>query len=214
TLAVAQRLPGVHAIGVMDPARTDASHMNRVAEVLARGQVKALKAYLGYLHYGPDDSGYRPYYELAERFRVPVIFHTGDTYSTRAKLRYAHPLLVDEVAVDHPGVKFVVAHLGNPWLTEAAEVVYKNVNVWADLSGLAVGTVEDFTGEERREALEEVKLTVGRALRYAERANRFLFGSDWPLAPLDTYRALVASAVPEIYHPFIFEENARTLFQL
>ena len=49
---------------------------------------------------------------------------------------------MDEVAVDHPTREFVLAHVGNPWLTDAAEVVYKNLNVWADLSGLVVGDAE------------------------------------------------------------------------
>ena len=36
-------------------------------------------------------------------FDVPVVFHTGDTSSKRAKLKYADPLTIDEVAVDHQG---------------------------------------------------------------------------------------------------------------
>jgi hypothetical protein len=31
---------------------------------------------------------------------------------------------------------------------------------------------------------------------------------------MDDYRAFVASAVPEIYHPQVFEDNARSLFRL
>jgi predicted TIM-barrel fold metal-dependent hydrolase len=157
TLAVARAVVGLHAVGVADPRRTDPAHLRRAEQALSTGRVRALKAYLGYLHHGPDDPGYRPYYELAERFRVPVIFHTGDTYSPTAKLRYARPLLVDDVAVDHPGVRFVLAHLGNPWLTDAAEVVYKNMNVWADLSGLAVGDAASFAAEERQEELLETR---------------------------------------------------------
>jgi predicted TIM-barrel fold metal-dependent hydrolase len=214
TLAVARLVPGLFAVGVADPTRADPDHLRRAEAFLATGRVRGLKAYLGYLHYSPDHPGYQPYYELAERFQLPVVFHTGDTYSPYAKLRFAHPLLVDDVAVDHPRVNFVLAHLGNPWLTDAAEVVYKNMNVWADLSGLAVGPDAAFAGEERREALQEVADAVRRAFRYAERPNRFLYGSDWPLAPMPAYRALVASAVPEVYHPLVFEDNARTLFRI
>src|SRR4029077_12121932 len=103
-------------IGIVDPSRTDGEHLRRVDLTLATGQVRALKGYLGYLHYGPDHAGYLPYYELAARHGVPCIFPTGDTYSPRAKLRYAQPLAVDDVAVDHPDVRFVLAHAGNPWL--------------------------------------------------------------------------------------------------
>lgn len=214
TLLLARSVPGLLAIGVADPTRDDADHLRRVESILATKQIRALKAYLGYLHYAPDHAGYRPYYELAERHQLPVIFHTGDTYSPLAKLRYAQPLPVDDVAVDHPKVKFVLAHVGNPWLTDAAEVVYKNVNVWADLSGLLVGDADSFTAEERQETVEEARQALRRAFRYAERPNRFLHGSDWPLAPMEPYRAFIASAVPELYHAMVFEDNARALFRL
>jgi predicted TIM-barrel fold metal-dependent hydrolase len=214
TLALARSVPGLLAIGAADPTRAAPEHLQRVEQALKAGRVKALKGYLGYLHCGPDHPGYRPYFELAERYGLPVVFHSGDTWSARAKLRYAQPLLVDDVAVDHPKVRFVLAHVGNPWLTDAAEVVYKNVNVWADLSGLAVGTPEEFRAAERQEMLHEAQVALRRAFRYAERPNRFVFGSDWPLAPLAEYRAFIAGAIPEIYHPQVFEDNARVLFRL
>jgi predicted TIM-barrel fold metal-dependent hydrolase len=214
TLRVARTVPGLHAIGVADPTISDPGHFHRVDALLAAGQVKALKGYLGYLHYGPDHPNYLPYYELAARHDVPFIFHTGDTYSPKAKLRFAHPLLVDDAAVDHPQVRFVLAHIGNPWLTEAAEVIYKNVNVWADLSGLVVSDVSAFVAEERQEMLQDLIAGLRRAFRYAERPNRFLYGSDWPLAPMLAYRDFIRGAIPEVYHAQVFEENARLLFRI
>src|SRR5262249_45525363 len=74
TLQLARRVPGLHAVGVADPTRTDAEHLNGVAAVLASRRVKALKAYLGYLHFPPDHPGYTPYYELAQRHGLPVVF--------------------------------------------------------------------------------------------------------------------------------------------
>src|SRR5262249_1252812 len=115
---------------------------------------------------------------------------------------------------DHPRVNFVVAHVGNPWLTEAAEVVYKNVNVWADLSGLLVGDAAWFNAEERQEMLSEAVAPLARPFRYAQRPNRLLSGSDWPLAPMTYYRAFIRAAVPEDFHALVFEENARKLFRI
>jgi hypothetical protein len=214
TLAVARAVPGLHAIGIADPTRNEPEHLHRADALLATGTVKALKGYLGYLHYGPDHAGYRPYYELAARHHLPFIFHTGDTYSPRAKLRYAKPLLVDDVAVDHGDVRFVLAHLGNPWLLDAAEVVYKNVNVWADLSGLVVGDEQAFSAEERLDTLHDTAAAVQQAWRYAERPNRFLYGSDWPLTPMVAYRDFIRSVIPEEHHQQVFEDNARVLFRL
>src|SRR5206468_133792 len=113
TLAPLVRGPKLHPIGLAHPERFDRDHLARVEEVLEQGKVKALKAYLGYLHYAPSSPGYRPYYKLAEKYKVPVIFHCGDTYSRTAKLKYAHPLQIDEVAVDFPDTRFVLAHFGN-----------------------------------------------------------------------------------------------------
>jgi predicted TIM-barrel fold metal-dependent hydrolase len=213
-LGLAREMPGLLAIGVADPRRADASHLRRVEAALAAGQVKALKAYLGYLHFGPDHAGYLAYFELAERYRLPVVFHTGDTYSPNARLRHAQPLLIDDVAVAFPNVRFIMAHFGNPWLTDAAAVVYKNTNVWADLSGLIVGDATAFTGEERADHLNDVREAVRRAFRYAERPNRFLYGSDWPLAPMRAYREFIAGAVPAPFHEQVFAENARLVFRL
>ncbi|GAF15492.1 amidohydrolase [Bacillus sp. JCM 19045] len=56
---------------------------------------------------------YKPVYHLAEKHHVPVVFHTGDTYAENAILKYAHPLTIDEVAVQHRNVTFVMAHLGD-----------------------------------------------------------------------------------------------------
>ena len=214
TLALAQAVPGLRAIGVANPTRADTGHLARVEAELAARKVCALKAYLGYLHVAPTDPVYRPYYELAARYKIPFVFHTGDTYSPRAKLRYAQPLLVDDVAVDHPETRFVLAHLGNPWLQDAAEVIYKNINVWADLSGLVVGTAERFESEEQQQTLSDTAVAVARAFRYAERPNRFLFGSDWPLVPIATYARWVQSVLPSVYHEQVFEGNAKQLFQV
>ncbi|MBP3960570.1 amidohydrolase [Gemmata sp. G18] len=214
TLEIAPFVPGLRPIGIADPTRTDSEHFRKVELILASGVVVALKGYLGYLHFEPAHPNYQRYYELAAKYRVPVMFHTGDTYSPQAKLKYAHPLGVDEVAVDHPECRFVMCHLGNPWMTDAAEVIYKNVNVWADLSGLLVGDDGSFASEEGREAASELAHGIRRAMKYSERPNRFLYGTDWPLAPMAAYREFVREAVAPEHHEQVFEENARRLFRL
>ncbi len=220
TRRLAAMVPGLHPIGLADPERIDPRHLERVEETLKRSDVVALKAYLGYLHFGPEHPGYRPYYRLAAKYKVPVIFHTGDTWSQLAKVKYAHPLHVDEVAVDFPETNFVMAHVGNPWLMDAAEVIYKNnkkgmrENVWADLSALVVGSAEEFEAYRKDGSLQSVIGEVRKALQFAERPDRFLFGSDWPLAPIKVYRDFIAELLPESYHQAVFYDNAKALFKI
>jgi len=212
TIQIAENVPGLSAIGIANPTRTDQDHLRRAEAQVRGGRVVALKGYLGYVHHFPNDPGYIPYFELAAKYKLPFFFHTGDTYSPYAKRKYAHPLTVDEVAVDLPDVNFVLCHVGNPWTVEAAEVVYKNMNVWTDLSGLLVGEDADLSDESRadgrRDAVERIRL----AFRYAERPNRFVYGSDWPLAPMPAYAAFVRDAIPEEFQEMVFLENARKLF--
>lgn len=214
TLSIAQQLPELHAIGIADPTRTDTDHLQRVERQLASGNVIALKGYLGYVHHGPESPGYRPYFELAARYDIPFIFHTGDNWSRLAKVKYAHPLAIDEVAVDHPNVKIVMAHFGNPWCMDAAEVMYKNDNVWADVCAILVGDAAHFANITASGYLDRTVARVRHAIEFCERPDRFLYGTDWPLAPMDVYPQFVRQLFDERHHEAVFEGNARALFKL
>jgi predicted TIM-barrel fold metal-dependent hydrolase len=221
TLALAKLVPGLKAVGVADPRRAGPSHLKAVEAQIEqnREQIVAFKAYLGYLHFGPEDPSYVPYYKLAAKYRLPVIVHTGDNWSTTAKVKYAHPLRMDEVAVDHPEVRFVLAHFGNPWLIDAAEVIFKNPNVWADLSGLFVGSDNEIHDlltaakvPDSAPGLEFAELK--RAIAYVGNYKKFLYGSDWPLAPMSSYHRLIESLIPPEHHREVFQTNAMDLFRL
>jgi predicted TIM-barrel fold metal-dependent hydrolase len=202
----------LHAVGFVHPERFDRDHLALVEGSLKQGKVKALKVYLGYLHYGPYHVGYRPYYKLAAKYNTPVIFHAGDTFSAKAKVKYSHPKLIDEVAVDFPDTRFVVAHFGNPWITDAAEVVYKNKNVWADLSGILIGDDEAFKRMAKNGVLERTVNRIKQGIEYTEAPEKFMFGSDWPLSPVAVYRQFVEQLFPEKLHPAVLRDTAKDVF--
>lgn len=98
-----------------------------------------IKLYCGYEYYYPNDQRYQKVYDMCIEYGVPVMIHTGDVYSWMAKLKYAHPLNIDDIAVDNPELRIVMCHLGNPWIADCQEILYKNRNVYSDISGLVVG---------------------------------------------------------------------------
>lgn len=204
----------VHAVGVAHPERFDRDHMDNVERELKKGAVKALKAYLGYFHHEPFSPGYRLYFKLAAKYQVPIIFHCGDTFSKAGKVKFSHPLKVDEIAVDFPKVKFVIAHVGNPWVMDAAQVAYKNDNVWIDLSGLLIGSADDFAKKEKSGVLGREVKRVLQAVEYTENSGKFLYGTDWPLAPMPTYQDFIKQLFPEKDHEAVFGGTAKKVFGL
>lgn len=168
------------------------------------------KIYAGYQHYFVDDEIYHPFFKMAEKYDVPVVIHTGDTASSHGKLKYAHPLTVDEAAVDFPKVRFVIAHCGNPWIIDATEVAMKNPNVYLDMSGLIEGLVDstEFL-RERAGYIEHLKTW----LNYMDRYDKVMYGSDWPLADMKNYIEIIKAVIPKKYHQAVFYDNALNVFR-
>jgi predicted TIM-barrel fold metal-dependent hydrolase len=143
--------------------------------------IVGIKLYPGYESYAINDPSLEPVFRIAAKYDVPIMIHTGDTFSKTAKVRHAHPLLVDDVAVDFPDTKFIMCHAGNPWFTDAAEVLYKNDNVFADISGLTLGEFSVDFERFMRNRLREMIMYMG------DPGRQLMYGSDWPLVRMAPY---------------------------
>ena len=136
------------------------------------------------------------------------MIHSGDTYTPKGKIKYAHPLHVDDVAVDHPNVKFVICHVGNPWFRDTMEVVYKNDNVYTDISGLVLGNFTDRFESFMRKQFTEM-------LVYGVQPSKVLYGTDWPISSMDSYLEFMQDLpIPPADRRKIMWENAAKLFKL
>ncbi len=176
---------------------------------LASRRFRCIKIYLGYVHRYASDPNYEPAYRLAEKYHVPVVFHTGDTDSRKAKLTYADPLTVDEVAVDHPNVTFVLAHAGNPWIESAAEVAYKNPNVVLDGSAFLIGDLRTAPPEKiETYMVKPLKWIFG----FIEDPRKLMFGTDWPLTDIGPYLQAFKRAIPREHWKAVFHDNAARVY--
>jgi predicted TIM-barrel fold metal-dependent hydrolase len=139
----------------------------------------------------PDDEAFYPFYRRAEELGAVILCHTGSgpppTY-----LKFSRPLYVDKVAVDFPGIKIIMAHVGHPWVDEALAVAYKNPNVYVDISGWQLS----FT---------RVPLALAQCLAMAKVAHggvrKVLFGSDWPLFTEFMSQKEWVEAIKSLGHP-------------
>jgi uncharacterized protein len=119
-----------------------------------------------YQNYDPTDRRAFAVYEYAERNGIPVMIHQATTFPREAPLKFALPLLLDEVAIRFPGLKMVMAHLGHPWEAECVVTIRKHPNLYTDLSAL----------HGRPWRFYQAMLT---AIEYGV-AGKILFGSDFP----------------------------------
>lgn len=182
--------------------------LDELREYLQEGSVRGLKLYPGYQPFYPSDPKLEPVYSLAEEFQVPVMIHTGDTYSPRGKVKFSHPLNIDEVAVDHPNVNFVLCHVGNPWVRDCMEVVYKNSNAYTDISGLVLGNFSDRFEKFMRTQIQEMLL-------YGVQPEKVLYGTDWPISEMDSYLLFMEELkLPNRDKQKILYDNAAKLFKL
>jgi len=102
-------------------------------------------------------------YRAAEANGIPVMFHTGTSIFPGARNKYGDPMFVDDVAVDFPRLKILLAHGGRPlWMQTAFFLVRRHSNVFLDISGIPP------------------KLLLKYFPRLEEIASKTLFGTDWP----------------------------------
>jgi len=101
-----------------------------------------------------------------------------------------------------------MCHLGNPWIQDAQEVIYKNKNVYADISGLVVGSFDHFFEKMIKEKVAEL-------INYAGEPKYLLYGTDWPISSMDSYLNFVAKLkIKQEFRDNFMYKNAKELFKI
>ncbi len=76
-------------------------------------------------------------YEFAQDHDLPVIIHTGTSMFNSARNKYADPIFVDDVSVDFPKLKIIMAHMGRPnYVSTAFQLVRIRKNIIAEISSI------------------------------------------------------------------------------
>ena len=85
--------------------------------------------------YHPSDTLAMRLYEECTRRGMPIVFDQQQR-SAAAKMEFARPMLLDEVAREYPDLRIVVSHMGYPWVEETVVLLGKHPQVYADIAGL------------------------------------------------------------------------------
>lgn len=172
--------------GSVHPRHTADAHGDM--DHIARLGIKMLKVHPPHQLLYPNDyvngnTNLEVIYREAERHGIPVMVHTGTSIFPGARNKYGDPIYVDDVAVDFPKLKILLAHGGRPlWMNTAFFLIRRHRNVYLDISGIPPKTLLNYFPR-----LEEI-------------AAQTLFGTDWPgpgvpeiKQNLDDFRALPLS---------------------
>lgn len=198
-------------VATLQPNEFVEDDLKVIEQGIKRGYFKALKLYLGYEYFYPNSEECLQIYEFAQKMKVPVFFHTGDSWGKFARVKYAHPLAIDDVGCSFPKVKFVICHLGNPWIADATEVICKNENVFADLSGIV------YNNTQYRKEYEKAKARqISEAIYFDDSIiDKVMFGTDYPLTDYAPYIKFISKLdIEKKDFRKIFFENARKMFGL
>jgi predicted TIM-barrel fold metal-dependent hydrolase len=161
----------------------------------------------------PTVQGFLPYdkmawsiYEVIAEYRMPAIFHSGHSgigSGMRAggglRLQNSNPMLLEDVAIDFPDIKIIIAHPSWPWQDEALSLAMHKPNIHIDLSGWSP------------------KYFPKQLIQYSNSLlqDRVLFGSDFPLITPERWIKDFQEAgfKPEV-HQKILKDNAVRLLGL
>lgn len=178
----------------------------KLAKLYKEQQIVAVKFYTGYNHYYPEAA--KVYLSTLERVGCPVIFHSGDCLASvkQAKIKYAHPIHIDEVAVDYPKMNFIIAHMGYPWHRDTAQVCYKNSNVYTDISGFVYGKLT-------RPQADKLKKVLLEFMEISD-SKKLLFGTDFPISDQKSYVSEIDDMFGELINCHSLSLNVRNAFKL
>lgn len=187
-----RRLVGFASV---DPQRPD--WRERLEFAIDGLGMRGIKVGPVYQAFDPLSERAMDYFEWVNQRRLPIMWHQGATFLSKAPLRFANPVVVDDVAIRFPELRIVIAHLGHPWIGETVAVIRKQPNVYADISALASRP-------------EQFRNALTLAWEY-NCVDKLLFGTDFPFDRGEQLLALMQTWIDDPASPPPLTEAVRKI---
>lgn len=167
--------------------------------------IRAIKVHPPHQLYYPNDylngmKNLEIVYRRCEEWGIPVMVHTGTSFFSGARIKYGDPIHLDDVALDFPKLKIIMAHGGRPiWMDTAFYLIRRHKNMYMDIS-----------------SIPPKKILSDYFPRLEEIADKVLFGTDWPGPQVEDMRKnadeFLSLPLSDATKLKIVRENALKLF--
>ena len=130
--------------------------------------LRGLKCSPIYQNWDPQDPKHLPLFRKAEQLGIPINIHQGTSFVRPGPLKYANPILLEDIAIACPDLRIVISHLGHPWEDECVVLIRKHPNLYSNISALHYRPLRHYQG-------------FMSAIEYGVE-HKLIFGSDFPSA--------------------------------
>ncbi len=184
------------------------SELEKYKKLLEEGKIKGLKFFPGHDPYYPIDERCLPYYELCEKLDVPVLFHTGENSGDSKCAKWNDPKYIIEIAKKYPKLKVIITHYYWPKIDYCYEITKDVPNIYFETAAMADDEVVEKSG-----GIEKIREVLKKTI--ADRPNKVIFGTDWPMCKIEKHVELVRSLVlNKNIEEKIFSKNAIEIYKI
>lgn len=149
--------------GAIDPA---VDPIEQTLDDILRLKLRGVKLGPIYQNIHPTDPRMLEVYQFCQSNQLPILIHQGTTFVRTGPLKYALPILLEDVAIEFPELRMIIAHLGHPWIAETLVLIRKHPHLYSDISALHYRPWQFYNA-------------LIMAKEYGV-LNKLLFGSDYP----------------------------------
>jgi len=148
---------------------------NEIVSLLKEDRNKfiGIKIYTGYQNIDFKSKEFKMVLNLANKYNLYVMFHAGYLKGNKSAF---NPIILEDIIYNNSNIKFIVAHLANPYSSELISLLNKYSNIYSDISGLV----------DKKDEISETKAYVQFIYKNVKDKNKFLFGTDYPIQDYET----------------------------
>ena len=146
----------------------------------------------------PNDPRAHPIYKTASDLGIPILFHSGPG-PVGTRIDYCRPIFLDDVALEFPDLKIIIAHFSGPWYMETHALAWRHENVYVDISFYPEAFIKSLPWQLFEETIPD----------------KILFGTDYPFnLPDDRVKLVEKLPLSDKTKRMILGENARKLLSI